>query len=738
MKKVKSKLSTFMQNFVAMGLLMLLTLLLCFITNPFEKTQPKTVDAVSIIPDSTTMYEWQQDERGWYTYLGTYPQTYVGDALNSELVTLLNDNKLTPTDNTYISNNIASETFYYEEKQNKEYEYDGKLYVAVENQQLNDTNYTFSTGEDIGETGETKFFKVEPIKWYIIDDTNPQTAPAGTQCRVISDLALNAMPFNAEYTDGNVWRDSLIREYLNGDFYQSTGLANEDVVILQHNQNNVTDNLTDGSGSATDDYVYLLSYQEMNGEFEFLDTADERITMPTDFALSNGVYISNSDTNHYLLRSAGSSSSLFCFVKYDGSLGDGGTSVHVGYIGVRPALTLDLDVFSKLAEPEIYISTADELKQLSDYSAAGGIFNPNWKFYLTNDIDMSSVQNFAIGGLDNPFTGYFNGQGYTISNLNFNMSSATAGMFACVCDCTIINLNLADNRVIEISGSNYFSPLIATCIGEVFISNVSVNYNKLIVKETGAAGLISYPGVDIGIDKPLVITITDCEVIISQFEGLQFGGIIGVLNPESNRSYNQISISRCMVLVGECNADFEGNPGGGVFAGVCAVLLQNRSGYPTNVNLNQIYIDLGNVIFPSAGGTLCFGGLFNITYGLYGALTYNEVACSANISCENPSLVETGYEWAMPPDHPEVCSVFGTNSYFNVTGVAADFSGMGRYAGVFDVARKQYYSGFSDNQWLIFPTDKHPTLREFMAIGDFATVQSVEDKLIELGYTKIM
>ena len=85
-------------------------------------------------------------------------------------------------------------------------------------------------------------------------------------------------------------------------------------------------------------------------------------------------------------------------------------------------------------------------------------------------------------------------------------------------------------------------------------------------------------------------------------------------------------------------------------------------------------------------------------------------------------------------------NIIGSNSYFNIVGgnIISRLSGTGYYAGVFDVARKQYYSGFSDNQWLVFSTNKHPTLREFMAVGDFATVQSVEDKLIELGYTKIM
>ena len=48
---------------------------------------------------------------------------------------------------------------------------------------------------------------------------------------------------------------------------------------------------------------------------------------------------------------------------------------------------------------------------------------------------------------------------------------------------------------------------------------------------------------------------------------------------------------------------------------------------------------------------------------------------------------------------------------------------------------EQFYGGVI---WVVFPTDKHPTIREFMAVGDFATVQNVEEKLIELGYTKIM
>ena len=154
MKKVKSKLSTFMQNFIAIGLLMLLTLLLCFTTSPFEKSQPKTIDAVSIIPDSTTMYEWNQDERGWYTYLGNYPQTYVGDELNAQLVSMLKSGALdaAATGTTYISNNRASEMTSYEEKQNKEYGYYFKEVTS---------GFTYT-----GEGGSLNSFNVTPLEVY--------------------------------------------------------------------------------------------------------------------------------------------------------------------------------------------------------------------------------------------------------------------------------------------------------------------------------------------------------------------------------------------------------------------------------------------------------------------------------------------------------------------------------------------------------------------------------------------
>ena len=737
MKKVKSKLSTLMQNFVAIGLLMLLTLLLCFTTNPFEKSQPKTIDAVSIIPDPV-MYEWQQDDRGWYTYLGTYPQTYVGDELNTQLVALLNDGNLTPTSNTYMSNDYDFLEYENKTRQNQEYIYKGKLYVANKNQSLYESGAVespyFSTGDSLGNRGDIQFFKVEPIKWYIIDGTNPETAPEGTQCRVISDLALNPFGFNETRSDGNVWRDSLIRQYLNNAFYNEIGLNDLECIVKQLNKNNVTGNYVDGDGPETEDHVYLLSYQEMNGQHEFLDTNEERKTTPTDFALSNGAYYISGGAM-YWLRSAGSFDGGGCLLAYTGEPIHGADIVGVdGFtFCVRPALTLDLDSMPEPGEVEpIYISTADELKQLSDYSAAGGIFNPNWKFYLENDIDMSSVQNFAIGGRENPFVGYFNGQGHTISNIDNTLY--TLSMFSYAQDCTVVNLKIDYGDVEKDSSAmiTQFGGLIANCYGNVLISNVDISIGNL-----GGYAYILYCGGLIGAIalQNSSVTITDCNVNIGSIENaMYFGGVVGMLTYNEN---GILTISRCMVNVGTVGAFALGGEQyyGGVI-GVGLKVYQADVG-AVSIVLNQIYVNMAMVNIVEED-PYHIAGLFCASQ-LPITLTYNEIACSVNINYSSNAQVLVGYEWSDTLEEVEACSVFGTNSYFNFTGdITADFSGMGRYAGVFDVARKQYYSGFSDNEWLIFPTDKHPTIREFMAVGDFATVQSVEDKLIELGYTKIM
>ncbi len=89
------------------------------------------------------------------------------------------------------------------------------------------------------------------------------------------------------------------------------------------------------------------------------------------------------------------------------------------------------------------ISNGEELAWFSDKSKTSADINA----VLTNDIDLGG-QNWtpigiaANGYVTDSFTGTFDGQGHTISNLHINTSNAFYGLFFCVYGGTVKNLNV--------------------------------------------------------------------------------------------------------------------------------------------------------------------------------------------------------------------------------------------------------------------------------------------------------
>ena len=89
-----------------------------------------------------------------------------------------------------------------------------------------------------------------------------------------------------------------------------------------------------------------------------------------------------------------------------------------------------------LADGTYKISTTAELSILASMTNAGYVSEGD-TFVLANDIDMSSCTTWTPIGNSFPtvgesFTGCFNGNGYTISNLTVTMSSSYGGLFGCV------------------------------------------------------------------------------------------------------------------------------------------------------------------------------------------------------------------------------------------------------------------------------------------------------------------
>ena len=283
-----------------------------------------------------------------YIEFGSYPQTYVGDSMNETLESWYNSNSpvnlktYTTRENTRYNSGVYTSHMYT----------DGEIYARGYSYRY-DSSYTYSTGESVAAGGTVVWFKVEPIRWLVLNYYE-YIAGTDTELELLSELVLASyIHFNPSESDGNSWETSYIREWVNGTFYNSAFAASEQEMIATSTVlNNVTgdydSSTSDGTGTTTYDKIYLRSYYEMNsGLFSTGNSVQNiarRQSSPTDFALSNWAYISTSNTtsyrtgtSEYLTRSAESSAYYACYVSINGIL----SSTHVTFPnGVRPALRL--------------------------------------------------------------------------------------------------------------------------------------------------------------------------------------------------------------------------------------------------------------------------------------------------------------------------------------------------------------------------------------------------------------
>ncbi|WP_282037494.1 GLUG motif-containing protein [Saccharicrinis aurantiacus] len=170
------------------------------------------------------------------------------------------------------------------------------------------------------------------------------------------------------------------------------------------------------------------------------------------------------------------------------------------------------------AEMPYEITNLSELEQLTKLSSL-------WDkhFVLMNDIDASATKDWNVGDHDRdiqtpeiamgyspigdtedvgnrgriPFSGTFDGQGYTISGLYvYRPNDAYIGLFGCIKGATIKNLTLEDA---DITGNGYSSALVGSSYlnkekDELFISTID-NCNVIQSKISGGgytAGIIGY------------------------------------------------------------------------------------------------------------------------------------------------------------------------------------------------------------------------------------------------------
>ena len=179
----------------------------------------------------------------------------------------------------------------------------------------------------------------ELIEWLVLVKENNRVL-------VISDKALDCKPYN-QIWDYVTWETCSLRKWLNNDFINSAFSDDEKVkiptVTVSADKN---PKYNTNPGNATKDKAFLLSIVETEKYF----TSDEaRKCVPTEYAISNGAYTSDSYTKGgkatccWWLRSPGDTRSSAASVSNVGSVISYGCYVHYVDRSVRPAMWISID-----------------------------------------------------------------------------------------------------------------------------------------------------------------------------------------------------------------------------------------------------------------------------------------------------------------------------------------------------------------------------------------------------------
>ena len=302
-----------------------------------------------------------------FVYFGKYPQTYVGDSLNTTLENLFDasSSSLVVTGKTYTAYDMGvAKTPYIE------YKYNGEDYVRVPQADLyNNGAKTFNDGTTIV-NGKTYWFKVEPIKWRVLTQNYTDAENTTPISYLLSEYVLSGnISFNPDARNTNhtyySTETNSLRPFLNEVFYADAFTAEEQALIA-------TRTLTDadldatlyGQSNPNDSSVTIAStehlnvfapsyYDMINTDYGFNSSSStndqQRRASATDFAMANFAYKSTSTSyqdihgigaSYYWTSSAGAVSYDVYLVDYHGSMQL--YSVTNVYRAARPALLFNL------------------------------------------------------------------------------------------------------------------------------------------------------------------------------------------------------------------------------------------------------------------------------------------------------------------------------------------------------------------------------------------------------------
>ena len=228
------------------------------------------------------------DKTNWsYVYFGSYPQTEItGEALTKSI-----------KEADYDSNGDAW--------------IDGIKYRRI--CQLDTAN-----NDHFGDN-YFSYFKWERIQWKVLKND-------GAKLLLLANKGLVVKQFYKTGKDNPVftWENSLVRKWLNDNFYYMAFSNREQKAIIRQT-------LENNRGNSTQDNIYLLSANEAsNSDYGFCEEDSvcsvSRIVEPSDYAYVRGTPVNTTDSQYlgncslWWMRTAGDDSYSFCNGRFSGDI----------------------------------------------------------------------------------------------------------------------------------------------------------------------------------------------------------------------------------------------------------------------------------------------------------------------------------------------------------------------------------------------------------------------------------
>lgn len=207
---------------------------------------------------------------------------------------------------------------------------------------------------------------------------------------------------------------------------------------------------------------------------------------------------------------------------------------------------IDVISLSPLVPTPIVINNISDLQAIQN--------NLSGYYVLGANIDAAGFGFTPIGSAANPFTGIFDGQGYTISNLTINnISSTESGLFGAVgATSTVRNVGLINESVTSLNvdvgglvGENFGtiskSYVSGTVAGAAFVGAlVGLNGSSGIITEsyaTGAASGSNDVGGLVGLNQGVITESYATGSTNAGRPGLGIGGLVGINSGTITQSY---------------------------------------------------------------------------------------------------------------------------------------------------------------------------------------------------------